>query len=106
MSMARFCFGLSFAYWNVSAMLQLIKIIKYVTRYFIRSLTLWPPPMESECILQMNTCVVQQIIPGKMEMHRLLKNLTAVLPRYWLTCVTRANVGEGIMMLCGGLSKF
>lgn len=66
-------------------------------------ITLWLVPVVPQCVRQTSVCAVQQITFEKRHGHRLLVNLTAVKPRCWLTCAAGVTVGNGIMMLSGGL---
>lgn len=102
-SMTSSCFVPSFTYWNVNAMLPLIKIIECMLEYFIGPITLGLVPVEPECMLQMSTWAIQQITPEKRHRHRLLENLTVVVPRCWLTYAPGVSLGKGVMILCDGL---
>ena len=101
--MSRSCFVPVFTYWNAKDLLPLITILKCMIEYFIGPITLGPAPVAPECRLRMSTWAVKQIIPGKRNMHRLLKNVTAVVPRCWLTYAPGVSLGKGVMMLCDGL---
>lgn len=103
MSVAKSCFVPSFTYWNVSAMLPLIKIIKYMIKYFIGPITLQAMPVGSECILQISTCVVQHITPGKEACVQAFRKPHSWVPRCWLRGTTGLSVGKGARMLCGQL---
>lgn len=61
-------------------------------------------PVGPESILQMSTCARQQTTPEKRYMHRLIENLTAVVPGCWLTFVTGVSVGKGVMIIWRRLS--
>ena len=101
--MSRSCFVPVFIYWNVNGLLPLIKIIKCMIEYFIGPITLGRVLVAPECRLQMSAWAIQQIIPGKRRMPRLLENVTAVVPRCWLTYAPGVSLGKGVMMLCDGL---
>ena len=102
-STSRSCFVPVFTYWNVNGLLPLIKIIKCMIEYFIGPITLGPGLVAPERRLQMSAWAIQQIIPGKRRMPRLLENVRAVVPRCWLTYAPGVSLGKGVMMLCDGL---